>query len=34
MFAVVNEGVVSQETEKVNERLIPPGSEDGEGAEE
>src|SRR5215204_553834 len=34
MFMVVNEGVVSQATEKVNGRLIPPGSECGEGAEQ
>src|SRR5215211_3936527 len=34
MLMVVNEGVVSQATGKVNGRLIPRGSECGEGAEQ
>ena len=34
MFVMVDEGVVSQATGKVNGRLVPHGSECGEGAEQ
>ena len=34
MSVGVDEGVVSQATGKVNGRLVPPGSERGESAEE